>query len=221
MGDAAEAKEGLICAECRAAALTSGAIRHDVLWEHRQGMSIVRAFFATWREIIFAPRFFFATLDRTGGILKPLAFAAICLALGFTGSLWGVAEALRVTVGPLALGALVVITTAAPVSYVLAFGTTVLFLHVLARGFGGDAPFRATVRAVAYSQAAAVAEVIPAIGSILALVLRLSLYGWGVAAVHGLTTRRAIVFYLSLVGVAAGFLYLAARALAPFVPITA
>ncbi len=56
------------------------------------------------------------------------------------------------------------------------------------------------------------------VGGLLSLVIRLSLYGWGVAAVHGFSTRRAIVYYLTLVGLAAGFIYLMMQLAAPFLP---
>jgi len=192
-----------------------------VAWEDRRGLSFVRAFFATWREAVFAPRAFFAGLDPAGELFKPLLFAAICLALGLFGSLWGFAEAARVLAGPAAAAGLVVMVAAAPAAYLVAFAATVAFLHLLARGFGGESGIRGTTRAVAYGQAAALAELIPAIGSILALVLRLSLYGWGVAAVHRLPTRRAFAFYLVLLAVAVGFIYFAARLLVPFVALTA
>ncbi len=211
----------MVCGECRAALVSAGALRRAVAWEDRRGLSFFRAFFATWREVVFAPRVFFGGLDPAGELFKPLLFAAICLAVGLFGSLWGVAEAARALAGPAAVVGLVVMVAAAPAAYLAAFAATVAFLHLLARGFGGVSGLRGTTRAVAYGQAAALAELLPAIGSIIAFVLRLSLYGWGVAAVHRLSSRRALAFYLVLLAVAAGLVYFGARLLAPFVAFSA
>jgi hypothetical protein len=63
-----------------------------------------------------------------------------------------------------------------------------------------------------------VAEVIPAVGGILAFVLRLSLYGWGVSAVHGFSVKKAIAFYVIIVATAAGFIYFGVQLFTPFLP---
>jgi hypothetical protein len=182
-------------------------------------MSYPTAFFATWRTVIFAPRAFFGGLSPGGTLVKPLVFAVICSAIGFAGVLlWLVVTAFSY-VGP-SRAALFAARTlaAAPVAYVFAFVVTVAFLHVLARGLGGGGDIRATMRATAYCQAAAVAEVIPPIGTIVAFVLRLSLYGWGVSAVHGFSVKKAIVFYVIILVTAAGFVYFGVQLLTPFLP---
>jgi hypothetical protein len=215
----AEVSGQLLCRECVEALAAQSGLRREVAWENRRGASYARAFFATWRDVIFAPRGFFAGLDAEGGLFKPLLFAAVCLALGLLGSLWGIGEAASAIVGP--SGAALVAAMAlllAPAGYALSFVVTVAYLHLLARGLGGRAGLRGTTRAAAYCQAAAVAEVIPAVGGILAFVLRLSLYGWGVSAVHGFSLKKAITFYLIILATAAGFVYFGVRLLTPFLP---
>jgi hypothetical protein len=169
--------------------------------------------------VLFGPRAFFAGLEPEGPLFRPLLFAAVCLGIGFLGSLWGLGEAASALVGP--GGAAIVAALAvgvAPATYVLTFAATVGFLHLLARGLGGGGSWRATTRAAAYCQAAAVAEVIPAIGGILAFFLRLSLYGWGVGAVHGFSLKKGIVFYVLILATAVGFIYFGVRLLTPFLP---
>lgn len=215
----AEVSGQLVCRECVEALSAKDGLRREVSWENRGGMSYARAFFATWRDVIFAPRAFFAGLAPDGGLFKPLIFAAICLAIGLVGSLWGIGEAASAIVGP--SGAALVAAMAlvlAPATYILSFVVTVAFLHLLARGLGGRAAVRGTTRAAAYAQAATVAEIIPAVGGILAFVLRLSLYGWGVSAVHGFSLKKAIAFYVIVLVTVAGFIYLGVRLLTPFLP---
>jgi hypothetical protein len=217
----AEVSGHLLCRECVAALRARTGLRREVAWENRRGMSYARAFFTSWRDVIFAPRAFFAGLEPEGSAFKPLIFAALCLAIGFLGSLWGIGEAATALVGPGGAAVVAVLAVAvAPATYVLAFAATTAFLHLLARGMGGAGSFRATTRAVAYCQAAAVAEVIPAIGGILSFFLRVSLYGWGVGSVHGFSLKRGIVFYVLILATAVGFMYFGARLLTPFLPAT-
>jgi len=215
----AEVSGQLLCRECVHGLASKSGLRREVPWENRGAMSYPRAFFATWWDVVFSPRAFFAGLDPRGALFKPLVFAAICLAVGLIGSLWGIGEAASAFVGPSG-EALVAATAvaAAPAIYILSFAVTVIFLHLLARGLGGGATIRATTRAVAYGTAAAVAEVIPAVGGIIAFVLRLALYGWGVSAVHGFSLKKAVAFYIIILVTAAGFIYFGVRLLTPFLP---
>jgi uncharacterized membrane protein len=98
-----------------------------------------------------------------------------------------------------------------PPLYAVGFVITVIFLHLLARGLGGSGRLFATVRAVSYAQSASVAEVIPIIGGLLALLLRLFFYGRGVPAVHDLSPVRAFSFYLILSITTFGLIYLLFR----------
>lgn len=215
----AEVSRQLLCRGCVVGLASRRSLRRDVPWENRRGMSYLTAFFATWRTVIFAPRAFFGGLEPGGALVKPLVFAVICLAVGFVGVLlWLVVTAFSY-VGPSSAALVAAMTlAAAPAANVSAFVVTVAFLHVLARGLGGGGEIRATIRATAYCQAVAVAEVIPPIGTIVAFVLRLSLYGWGVSAVHGFSLKKAIAFYVIILVTAAGFIYLGVQLLTPFLP---
>ena len=214
----AEISGELVCGACRRELLSSRDLRRDVVWEKRGGLSLFRAFLTTWRDVVFSPRSFFGGLDAGGALFKPLLFAVICLTIGLIGGLWGISEAARAVSGQAGIVLVVLVVAVAPATYVVSFAATVGFLHLLARGFGGDARFRATARAVAYSQAAAVAEIIPGIGGIVAFVLRLSLYGWGVSAVHGLSTPRAFAFYVVILLVAVGSVFFLVRLVTPMLP---
>jgi hypothetical protein len=215
----AEVSGQLLCRECVDGLSSKSGLRREVPWETRRGVSFTRAFFTTWRDVIFAPRAFFAGLEPEGVLFKPLIFAAICLAIGLVGSLWGIGGAASAFVGPSRAALVAAMAVAvAPAVYVLSFVVTVIFLHLLARGLGGGATIRATTRAAAYSQAGAVAEVIPVVGGTLAFVLRLSLYGWGVSAVHGFSVKRAIAFFVIILATAAGFIYFGFRLITPFLP---
>jgi hypothetical protein len=98
-----------------------------------------------------------------------------------------------------------------PPLYAVGFAVTVVFLHLLARGLGGAGNLSATLRAVSYAQSASIAEVIPIIGGLLALLLRLFFYGRGVPAVHKLSPFRSFSFYLALTITTFGLIYLVFR----------
>jgi hypothetical protein len=206
----------LICRDCLGHLAQDHTLRREVAWESRGKMPLWRAFLTTWKDVILTPRAFFTGMEPEGGLLRPFIFGGICLAIGLLGSLMGVGEAGQMVMGAgggflLAL----LMVCLAPAVFAAAFAATVLGLHVLARGFGGNGSLRATARATAYGQAAAVVEVIPMIGGILALVLRLSLYGWGVPSAHSFSTKRSLAFYFTLVVVTGGTLYLIAQLFMP------
>ena len=216
----AEANGELVCAECIGRLAAAHVLRRAVAWENPGPLSVVRAFFTTWRDVVLAPRAFFSGLAPEGGLWRPFLFAALCLALGFLGTLWGVSQAAGMLGGgAFGVGVVAVTIALAPATYLAAFAVTVLLLHLLARAFGGNGSLRATVRAVAYAQAAALAGLIPALGGVLELVLRLSLYGWGVPAIHGFSVRRALLFYVTLIALAGGVVYCAVTAMMPFAPL--
>ena len=47
----------------------------------------VNSFASVWQRVMLEPRAFFEGLPATGGLQPPLAFAAICLAIGAFGFL--------------------------------------------------------------------------------------------------------------------------------------
>jgi hypothetical protein len=184
----------------------------------------VRAFFATWRAVVFNSRGFFYTLPPDGPVFKPVLYAVICIAIGLVGAIPAVMQqftALSSTSnfdpGILAAGIVFAVALIPPL-YAVGFAVTVVFLHLLARGLGGTGNLSATVRAVSYAQSASIAEVVPLIGALLALLLRLFFYGRGVPAVHRMSPFRSFSFYLILMITAIGLVYLLFRLAMSFLP---
>jgi hypothetical protein len=110
----------------------------------------VASFGATWKRVILEPRAFFESLPPAGGLQPPLAFAAICLAIGsigfmvFGGGIGGL-------LGLFVIGLLR-----------LFVGSAIVAL-VAQQLFEGRGDYEATFRAVAYSTAIAVGVGIPVV----------------------------------------------------------
>lgn len=210
----------LICPVCR----TRSPERETVAppWEDRQGAGSVRAFFATWRAVVFNSRAFFYSLSPSGPVFKPILYAVICMTIGLIGAIPSAlqsATALGALFDPGMIAAGVALAfIVIPPLYALAFAVTTIFLHLLARGLGGSGNISATIRAVSYAQSASIAEVIPIIGGLLALLLRLFFYGRGVPAVHKLSRVRAFSFYILLLGITFGLIYLLFRLATSILP---
>jgi hypothetical protein len=173
----------------------------------------VRAFFATWRAVVFNSRGFFYTLPPDGPVFKPVLYAVICIAIGLVGAIPAVMQqftALSSTSnfdpGILAAGIVFAVALIPPL-YAVGFAVTVVFLHLLARGLGGTGNLSASI-----------AEVVPLIGALLALLLRLFFYGRGVPAVHRMSPFRSFSFYLILMITAIGLVYLLFRLAMSFLP---
>jgi len=213
VGKSASAGDELVCPACRARSPRRETVAPP--WEDRRGAGPVRAFFATWRAVVFNSRGFFYTLPPDGPVFKPVLFAVICIAIGLVGAVPAAIQSFTAVSsmfdpGILAAGIAFAVVLIPPL-YAVAFVATVVFLHVLARGLGGAGNLFATLRAVSYAQSASVAEVIPIIGGLLAMLLRLFFYGRGVPAVHNLSPFRSFSFYLILTITAFGLIYLVFR----------
>jgi hypothetical protein len=210
----------LVCPACR----TRSPRRETVAppWEDRRGAGPVRAFFATWRAVVFNSRGFFHALPPDGPVFKPVLYAVICIAIGLVGAVPAAMQsftALSSMFDPSMLAAGIVFALVLiPPLYAVGFAVTVVFLHLLARGLGGTGNLSATLRAVSYAQSASIAEVIPIIGGLLALLLRLFFYGRGVPAVHDLSPFRSFSFYLILTITIFGLIYLLFRLATSFLP---
>lgn len=205
--------DDLVCQACRARSPRRETVAPP--WEDRRGAGPVRAFFATWRAVVFNSRGFFYTLPPDGPVFKPVLYAVICIAIGLVGAIPAAMQsftALSSMFDPRMLAAGIVFALVLiPPLYAVCFVVTVVYLHLLARGFGGAGNLSATLRAVSYAQSASIAEVIPIIGGLLALLLRLFFYGRGVPAVHNLTPFRSFSFYLVLTITTFGLIYLVFR----------
>lgn len=81
----------------------------------------------------------------------------------------------------------------APLSALVSVLVIGALTHALARWLGGQGSFEATVRAVAYSQAARLLEAVPGPGGLLALVAGLVLATAGLRRAHGVSGGRAFL----------------------------
>ncbi|MCP4230564.1 MAG: hypothetical protein GY771_10530 [bacterium] len=211
---------GLVCPVCRK---SSGA-QHIVApkWEAETKRPGIREFLLTWRDAVFGGRLFFGAFPARGPIARPLVFAAICVAIGFLGSIPSSLQMLG-SMGAmfdatmLATGFAAALVTA-PFVYAALFILTVVYLYLLARGLGGSGDFKATLRVVSYAQVGAVAEIIPIVGNALSLAMRLIMYTRGVSAIHKFRPWQSIVLSLIVAGTALGAFYLLYRIFQAFAP---
>jgi len=155
-------------------------------------------------------------LPREGGFAKPIAFiyagfaqallvATILLAVGgFAAAVSGE----RLPPEKILTGLLIVVA-AIPLGYVgsvlYAFGVGA-FWHLMAKLAGGRAPYRTTVRMVAYSWGASVVGFVPWIGSILDCIVHARLLYFGFRYVHGLSRGRAVLALFMPALILLGFL---------------
>jgi hypothetical protein len=161
----------------------------------------VASFGATWKRILLDPRAFFDSLPPTGGLQPPLAFAAICLAIGSLGFMvFG--GGIRGLFGLFVIGLLR-----------LFVGSAIVAL-VAQQLFEGRGDYEATFRAVAYSTAIAVGVGIPVIKYLAAL------YGAylaiiGIAKAQSFDTVRGLATLLA--SAFAGLMIVYALGLGPWV----
>ena len=147
----------------------------------------VASFTTTWRRIILDPVGFFGELPPAGRLEPPLAFAAICLAIGgveFAIFYYGVG--LKGMIGLVVLG------------LVRLFIGSAIVTFIAQRIFDGHGDYESTFRALAYTSAVAVAIGLPVVKYFAAI------YGAYIAIValaraHGYDNTRA---FLTLVATA-------------------
>lgn len=203
---------GLLCPLCskRSGAHSSVAPK----WEAAQRPRM-REFLLTWRDAVFGGRMFFGSFPAQGPVGRALLFAAICIAIGFLGSIPSSLQMLGSMGGMfdaslLATGFALALLSA-PIVYALLFIATVAYLYLLARGLGGSGDFKGTLRVVSYAQVGAVAEIIPIVGNALSMAMRLIMYTRGVSTVHKLRPWQSITLSLIVGGTALGLFYLLYR----------
>ncbi len=216
-----QTEAGLVCPACGK--------RNDVQatlipkWEAAKGRPGMRDFLLTWRDAVFGGRIFFGSFPAQGPVGRALAFAAICIAIGFLGSIPSSIQMLGSVSGMFDISVLAtgfaVALLSAPIIYAVLFFGTVIYLYLLARGLGGNGDFKATLRVVSYAQVGAVAEIIPIVGNALSLAMRLVLYTRGITAVHRLRPWQSIILSIIVGGTALGFFYLLYKVLQAFAPL--
>jgi hypothetical protein len=153
----------------------------------------VNSFACVWQRVMLEPRAFFEGLPATGGLQPPLAFAAICLAIGafgfmiFGGGLGGFLALLLIGLARLFVGSAIVALIAQQL-------------------FDGRGDYEATFRVLAYSIAPVVVIGIPVVKYFAALYAAYLII-LGVAKAHSFDTVRAVLTLLATAAVALVLVY--------------
>jgi hypothetical protein len=179
-------------------------------WERRHEIGIASALVETTQRVLTGPTAFFRAMPVTGGIGSPLLYALI---IGYAGlvisaiydfvlesimgsslSRFGGGSEAMAGVMPYFAGAagLGVKLVAGP--FFVAIGLFLIsgITHLVLMMLGGAARgFEATFRVACYSEAAALLNIVPVCGGMLAPVLMVVLMIIGVAEAHGTTRARA------------------------------
>lgn len=179
-------------------------------WERRDEIGIASALVETTQRVLTGPTAFFRAMPVTGGMGSPLVYALI---IGYAGLVisaiydfvlesvmgsslsrfGGGSEALAGVMpyfqGAMGLGVKLILGP-----FLLAISLFLLsgIVHLVLLGLGGAARgFEATFRVTCYSEAAALLNIIPVCGGMIAPVLMLVLMIIGVAEAHGTSRGRA------------------------------
>jgi hypothetical protein len=185
-------------------------VREGTPWERRHEIGIASALVETTQRVLTGPTAFFRAMPVTGGIGSPLAYALIIGYAGlvisaiydfvlesvmgaslsrFGGGSEAMAEFMPYLQGAIGLGVKLV---AGP--FLLAIGLFLLsgIVHLLLMGLGGAARgFEATFRVACYSEAAALLNIIPVCGGLIAPIIMIVVMIIGISEAHGITRARA------------------------------
>ena len=179
-------------------------------WERRHEIGFASALVETTQRVLTGPTAFFRAMPVTGGIGAPLGYAVI---VGYAGivisaiydfvlesvmgsslsRLGGGSEAMAGVMsffqGAMGFGARVVL---GPVFLLLSLFLLSGLIHLALLALGAAARgFEATFRVACYCEAAALLNIVPVCGGMIAPVLMLVLMIIGVAEAHGCTRARA------------------------------
>lgn len=202
-------------------------LQPPIPWEDRQRLGRVLAFVETLRLFTLAPREGFARMRERGDLASPLIWGVLCAWLGVVAAqFWSLA------LGPLAwltllpgglrqewagsVAALAFGLVATPLLALVGLFVSAAIVQLFLWMFGGLAESRAgyegTLRVVAYSSMAQVANVVPIVGWVAAVGWTLTLQVLGLTQVHRTTPGRAIAAVLmpALLCCAAALVFLAA-----------
>ena len=184
--------------------------REGTPWERRDEIGIASALVETTQRVLTAPAAFFRAMPVTGGIGGPLAYALIIGYAGlvisaiydfvlesvmgssltrFGGGSDAMAGVMPYLAGAAGLGVKIVVGP-----FLLAIGLFLLagITHLVLMGLGGAARgFEATFRVACYGEAAALLNIVPVCGGVIAPVVMVVLMIIGIAEAHGTTRARA------------------------------
>jgi hypothetical protein len=184
--------------------------REGTPWERRDQIGFGSALVETTQRVLTAPAAFFRAMPVTGGIGSPLVYALI---VGYAGivvsaiydfvlesvmgsslsSLGGGSEAMAGMM-PYMAGTVGLAVKLMLGPFLLAAGLFIVsgIVHVLLMALGGAARgFEATFRVACYSEAAALLNIIPICGGLVAPVVMMVLMIIGISEAHGTTRGRA------------------------------
>jgi hypothetical protein len=184
--------------------------REGTPWERREQIGFAAALIETTQQVLTAPTAFFRSMPLTGGVGGPLVYALIIGYAGlvvsaiydfvlesvmgssftrFGGGNEAMAGVLPYMAGAMGLGMKLIIGP-----FLLAAGLFIIsgVVHLGLMGLGGAARgFEATFRVTCYSEAAALLNIIPVCGGLVAPVIMIVLMIIGVSEAHGTTRARA------------------------------
>jgi hypothetical protein len=178
-------------------------------WERRDQLGLLAALIETTKQVLSGPADFFRRMPVTGGIGAPLVYALILGYLGLVAStiyntvfqsvlgssMAGMGGAGRwERIAPLLEGGagLVVNLVFGPVFILIGlFLSSGIFHLMLLALAGGGRGFEATFRTAAYSQAAAVFNIIPLCGGVVGAVYTIVLLVIGLSEAHGISRGKA------------------------------
>jgi len=179
-------------------------------WERRDEIGLASALVETTQRVLTGPTAFFRAMPVTGGIGSPLVYALVIGYAGlvisaiydfvlesvmgsslsrFGGGSEAMAGMMPYLGGAIGLGVKLIMGP-----FLLAISVFLLagIVHLALLLLGGAARgFEATFRVTCYSEAAALLNIIPVCGGVIAPVLMLVLMIIGVAEAHGTTRGRA------------------------------
>lgn len=188
----------------------SGA-RAGTPWERRHEIGFATALIETTQRVLTGPGAFFRAMPVTGGIGSPLLYALI---IGYAGLVvsavydFVLESVMGSTFSRLGGGGSEAMAGLLPYFQGgIGFGMRLIFgpvfltitlfvlsgiVHLALMGLGGASRgFEATFRVACYSEAAALLNIIPACGGVIAPIVMIVLMIIGVAEAHGITRGRA------------------------------
>ncbi len=185
--------------------------REGTPWERRQQVGLATALIETTQRVLTAPAAFFRSMPVTGGIVSPLLYAVIIgyagivisaiydfvlesvMGSAFTRFGGGGSEAIA-GLAPYMQGgiAFAVKLILGPVMVLVGLFVMSGLVHLALMALGGAARgFEGTFRVACYSEAAALLNIIPVCGSVLAAIAMIVLMIIGISEAHGVTRGRA------------------------------
>lgn len=182
----------------------------EVPWERMEELGFWSALGETIKEILGTPEDFFSRLSPTGGFGKPLLYGLILGVVGvILGQIWTlVGNAIgfsaagmmgsefsnvmqQQATGIVSIIMLILVSVVAvPIGLFINAGVLHLMLMILG---GANEDFEATFRAIAYSQTAQLAQIIPIIGTLAAAIWTIVLEVKALANLHDITSGKALL----------------------------